>query len=84
MGETIGDVFFYLHDYISVVIIGLVTVVLIVVIGQIIKARVSAISERSFEKLTTELKEENVKILTELADMKENLSSINKMMKEIE
>jgi predicted glycosyl hydrolase (DUF1957 family) len=42
--------------------------------------------QRAYDKLANELREEkenNIKILSELADMRESLDSINKMMKEI-
>jgi len=65
------------------VAIGLGVIVLIIVIGQIIKARLSAINRQSFEKLANELKEENAKIMAELVTMKESIGSIDKMMKEI-
>lgn len=78
------ELYYLLFGLIPMVLVGLGIIVLVGVIGQIIKARVSAISKRSFEKLTTELKDDNAKILTELTAMKENLNSINKMMKEIE
>ena len=58
-------------------------VVLIVVIGNVIKARVSAVSLKSFEKLANDLKDENEKIRTELTAIKESVGSIDKMMKEI-
>lgn len=79
-----GDLYTLLWGILPMVISGVGIVVLVVVIGQVIKARVSAISARSFEKLATELKEGNTKTLEELTAMKESLSSINKMMKEIE
>lgn len=66
------------------ILAGLAVIVIIIVIGQIIKARMSAINKRSFEKLVNELKEENTIMIAELTAIKENLSSINKMMKEIE
>ncbi|MCL1819279.1 MAG: hypothetical protein FWG36_01335 [Oscillospiraceae bacterium] len=64
--------------------IAIIAVVLIIVIGQAYKARLSAISKNSFEELTTKLTVEIEAVKAELADMNESLSSINKMMKEIE
>ena len=63
----------------------LIIIVLLRVIGQIVTIRMQTVSNSSysFKKLATELKEENTKILSELADMKETISSIDKMMKEI-
>jgi hypothetical protein len=65
------------------IVIGIGVVVLIVVIGQIIRARISAIGKRSFENLANELKEENAKIMMKLTAMEETVNSINKMMKDI-
>jgi len=61
----------------------IIAVALIVVIGQIHKARVSAIGKSSFERLASELKKDNAKIMEELSTMKESVDSINKMMKDI-
>ena len=58
-------------------------VVLIVVIGQVVKTRMSTIGKLSFQKLANELKEDNAKIMADLAVMKEGIDSMDKMMKEI-
>ena len=76
------DIFIFLWVVLPIVI-GAGVMVLIMVIGSVVKARMSAISQRSFEKLANELKEENTKIMAELAAMKESIGSIDKMMKEI-
>ena len=76
------DIFIFLWVVLPIVI-GAGVMVLIMVIGSVVKARMSAINQRSFEKLANELKEENTKIMTELAAMKESIGSIDKMMKEI-
>jgi len=62
----------------------IIIVVLIIVIGQAYKARVSAINKHSFEELASKLMGDTEAIKAELADMKASLGSINKMMKEIE
>ena len=58
-------------------------IALIIVVGNIVKARVSAVSRKSFEELADVLKKENEKIRAELAGIKESVGSIDKMMKEI-
>jgi sensor domain CHASE-containing protein len=65
------------------IVIGAGVIVLIVVVGQVIKARMTAIGKSSFEKLANELKEENAKIMTKLTEMEKNLNSIDKMMKDV-
>ena len=78
-----GDILFLIWVILPI-LGGLAVITLIFVIGQVLKAHASAIGKGSFVKLANELKEENAKIMTELAAMKESLGSINKMMKEIE
>ena len=78
-----GDILFLIWVILPILGGGAV-ITLIIIIGQVLKARTSAISKRSFEILANELKEENAKIMVELTAVKENLLSINKMMKEIE
>ena len=68
------DFFLMLYGFLFLT---LVIVVSIIVWGKVMQAKSAAINSRSFEELATELK-------TELAAIKENLDSINKMMKEIE
>jgi len=62
----------------------IIIVVLILVIGKVFTTRISAINKRFLEELTNEMRTENANLKAELAAIKENLISINKMMKEIE
>ena len=62
----------------------IIMVVLILVIGKVFTTRISAVNKRFLEELTNEMRAENANLKAELAAMKENLISINKMMKEIE
>ncbi len=73
------DVFTFIWVVVPIMV-GLLIIALVVVLGQAYKARVSGVSKRFYE----ELKQENANIITELADIKETLNSINKMLKEIE
>jgi peptidoglycan hydrolase CwlO-like protein len=76
------DIFIFLWVVLPIVItVGVI--VLVVVIGSVIKARVSAVSRKSFEKLANDLKDESEKIRAELTAIKESVGSIDKMMKEI-
>ena len=77
-----GDILFLIWVILPI-LGGLAVITLIFVIGQVLKARASGISKRAFEKLTSELRDENAQILAELTAMKGSLDSINKMMKEI-
>ncbi|MCL2217030.1 MAG: hypothetical protein FWB91_08435 [Defluviitaleaceae bacterium] len=76
------DVFIFLWVVLPIVI-AVGVIVLIVMIGNVIKARVSAVSRKSFEKLVNDLKEENEKMRAELTAIKDSVGSIDKMMKEI-
>lgn len=60
-----------------------IAVVLIMVIGSVVRAKVTAISQHSFKELASKLEEDNAHLKSELATVKETLSSINKMMKEV-
>lgn len=57
--------------------------VLAIVAGQMYKARVTAINQRSFDEMANKLVGETEVIKAEIAEMKEIVCSINKMMKEI-
>jgi uncharacterized membrane protein YqiK len=70
------EVFFLLLLAIIPVVAIVIIVLVIIVIRQLIKARASAISKRSFEMLASELREENAKIMAELAVVKEMLGSV--------
>jgi len=59
-------------------------VVLILVIGKVFTTRITAVNRRFLEELTNEMRAENADLKAELAVIKENLISVNKMMKEIE
>ena len=76
------DIFIFLWVVLPIVITA-GGIVLIVVIGGIIKTRVSAIGRKSFEKLIGDLKDENEKIKLELSEIKKGVDSIEKMMKDI-
>jgi len=75
------DSFFQFALLCAVIII---MVVLILVVGKVFITRISAVNKRFLEELTNELGAENANLKAELAAIKENLISINKMMKEIE
>ena len=49
-----------------------------------VNSRIEAISNQSFETLVEELRTDNANLKSELSEIKEILSSIDKMMKEIE
>lgn len=66
------------------IIVLVIAVMLIVVYGKTKQMQIAAIDKQSFEQLAEELKADNAAIRSELADIKETLSSINKMMKDIE
>ena len=61
-----------------------IVITLIVVIGRVIRERVSGISQKSFEKLAKELKEENAGLKAELIVVREYLASINTLLREVE
>jgi len=61
-----------------------VIVALILVIGKVFIAQVSAVNKRSLEEMANELRKENTNLKAELASIKENLASINRMMKDID
>lgn len=64
------------------VIILVIAVLLIMVFYKTKKSQ--SLNIQSFEKLAQELRADNEMLKTELETIKETLSSINKMMKEIE
>ena len=49
-----------------------------------VNKRIEAISNQAFESLVEELRADNASLKAELSEVKEILSSIDKMMKEIE
>ena len=61
-----------------------IVVALIVVKGKQKTTEISAISQKSFEQLTKEIKQENAAIKTELADIKKKVSSMEKMMNDVQ
>jgi len=61
----------------------ILAVVLIVVIGGIVGKRQTALSQRSFEELAKEIRQENAQIKAELLSVKEKVTSMDQMMKEI-
>ena len=75
------DSFFQFALLCAVIII---MVVLILVIGKVFTTRITAVNRRFLEELTNEMRAENADLKAELAVIKENLISVNKMMKEIE
>jgi len=75
-------------DFIMPVTGAIITLVIIVVVivvgGKTKQAELSSISKRRFENLASKLLEENAQMKAELAAMKEQLTSINKLLKEVE
>jgi len=49
-----------------------------------VNSRIEAINNQDFEALVAELRADNANLKSELSEIKEILSSIDKMMKEIE
>ena len=49
-----------------------------------VNSRIESINNQDFEALVEELRTDNASLKTELSEVKEILSSIDKMMKEIE
>ena len=62
----------------------IIIVVALVVIGVIVRTALMAVNRRSFEELASELREGNTHLKAELAAVKEDVASINKMLKEVE
>ena len=67
------DIFIFIWVVLPITI-GMVVIAIIWAVTQAYKARISFINRRSFEELADKLKEENTKIITELAVMKESLN----------
>ena len=70
--------------FLWVVFATIIIIVIIVVAGVIIRTAILVGGSRSFINLADELREDNAYLKAELAAIKENLISIDKMMKEIE
>jgi len=62
----------------------IIIIVLIIAVSVVAKAAMAGVHNVSSDFLITELKDENARILAELASINENLASINKMLKEID
>jgi len=78
----------YLTDFImpvsGAIFVLVIIVVLIVVLGKTYQTWVATVNRRSFEELANELRAENTYVKNELADVKETLKSIDRMLKEID
>ena len=48
------------------------------------RTEMQSINSQSFEKFAKEIREENTSLKSELIEIKENLASINKMLKDVE
>ena len=64
-------------------VIPILIIVAIVTWGKVKRAEVEAISKKSFEKLTSELREDNAYLKIKLSIIEEKLNSIDKMLKDV-
>ena len=83
MIESMTDILFFLWVILPILVtVG--AIALIFAVANVLKARAAAISKTSFEELANELRAENAIILADIAEMKESLNAVNKMLKAVE
>ena len=73
----------FIMPILAVVFVLVLAVAVIVVGGNIIAKRQAAISQKSFADLAKEIRQENAEMKAELLGIKEKVSSMDKMMKDI-